>query len=340
VPVLAPVSLVAIGCFSLDIFRMAGACLVRERRVGVDVLDAVVVTVCVAQRQLAGAALIVWVLDIVDILRARARNRSEGFITDAFGSAPRHAWLLRDGEELRTEVRDLKRGDVIVVQTGDQIPVDGRVAAGAAMIDQHRVTGESAPVERHADDKVYAMTVLVAGRLEVEVQETGADTLACQVVQIIEQAASSKTEAQSSGERIAERMVLPTLGLATLGYFTAGNSGMLAIINADYGTGIRIAAPIGLLSTLGRAARHGVLIEESGVLGSLRDIDVVLFDKTGTLTYDVPAVSAVVVAGTRFDADAVIRDAAAAERKLFHPLARAVLAEAKARGLELPGQDG
>ncbi|MBK1634019.1 hypothetical protein CKO31_25530 [Thiohalocapsa halophila] len=126
-------------------------------------------------------------------------------------------------------------GDIIVVNTGEQIPVDGAVVAGTAMIDQQSLTGEAAPVERNEGDQVYAMTVLVAGRLQIQVEQTGADTVAFKIVKIINDAATFKVEVQSTGERIADKMVLPTLGLGALGYFTAGGpGGMLAIINADF----------------------------------------------------------------------------------------------------------
>jgi Cu2+-exporting ATPase len=339
VPALIPVSLIGIGYLSTNIFKEAGSAIFKEKRVQVDILDATVITLCVVFGQIAAAGFMVWVLDIADLLLERTRNRSERFITDIFGSQPRFAWLLQDGQEIEVAVNDLRKGDIIVVNTGEQIPVDGQVVSGMAMIDQHSLTGESAPVERHKDEKVYAMTTLVAGKIHMMVQETGADTLAYKIVQIINDAADFKVELQSTGERIADQMVVPTLGLGTLGYFTAGPSGMLAIINADYGTGIRVAAPIALLAALGRAAQHGVLIKDSQVFESLKNIDTVLFDKTGTLTYDVPTVAAIVSAGKKYPEEKILQYTAAAEQKFSHPIAKAILGQAKTQGLSLPAHD-
>ncbi len=338
-PPLIPVTLISMGYLSKDIYREAGEALFKDRRIKVDLLDAVVVTLTAAFRQIAAAGFMVWVLDIADLLLEKTRDRSERFITDIFGSQPRSAWLLKDGQEVETPVQELDKGDVIVVNTGEQIPVDGIVVGGMAMIDQQSLTGESAPVERHEGDQVYAMTVLVAGRLEVRVQETGADTVAFKIVEIINDAAGFKVDLQSTGEKIADDMVLPTLGLGSLGYFTAGPSGMLAIINADFGTGIRVAAPIALLAALGRSAQHGVLIKDSQVFESIRDIDAVLFDKTGTLTHDVPTVARVVPAGEAYSVEKIICFTAAAEQKFTHPIAKAVLNEAEAMGLDLPAHD-
>lgn len=203
------------------------------------------VTLTAGFRQIAAVGFMVWVLDIADLLLEKTRNRSERFITDIFGTQPRYAWVVRDDQTaVETPVQDLRKGDIIVVNTGEQIPVDGAVVTGMAMIDQQSLTGESAPAERHEGDQVYAMTVLLAGKLHIRVHETGADTVAAKIVQIINDAATFKVDTQSSGERFADVMVLPTLGLGTLGFFTAGPSGMLAIINADFGTGIRVAAPL------------------------------------------------------------------------------------------------
>ena len=339
VPSLIPITLVSMGYLSQDIYKEAGEALFKDRRIKVDLLDAVVVTLTAAFRQIAAAGFMVWVLDIADLLLEKTRDRSERFITDIFGAQPRSAWLLRDGEEVEVPVQELEKGDIIVVNTGEQIPVDGVVVEGMAMIDQQSLTGESAPVERHKGDEVYAMTVLVAGKLQVKVQETGADTVAFKIIEIINDAAGFKVELQSAGEKIADDMVLPTLGLGSLGYFTAGPSGMLAIINADFGTGIRVAAPIALLAALGRSAQHGVLIKDSQVFERIRDIDAVLFDKTGTLTHDVPRVSRVVTAGDAWSQEKIIRFTAAAEQKFSHPIAKAVLNEAEALGLDLPPHD-
>jgi Cu2+-exporting ATPase len=338
-PALIPVALLGMGYLSRGIFKEAGTALFVDKRIKVDILDAVVVSLTVLFRQIAAAGFMIWVLDVADLLLEKTRDRSERFITDIFGTQPRYAWLLRDGQEIETAIAELQKGDVIVVNTGEQIPVDGTVVEGSAMIDQHSLTGEAAPVERHQGDQVYAMTVLVAGKIQIEVQETGADTLAYKIVQIINDAAGFKVDLQSTGERIADNMVMPTLGLGTLGYFTAGPGGMLAIINADYGTGIRVAAPISLLAVLGRSAQHGVLIKDSQVFEQLKDIDAVLFDKTGTLTYDVPTVASVVPAGEKFAIEKIVRFAAAAEQKFSHPIARAILNKAEEMGLSLPGHD-
>lgn len=339
-PALIPITLVSVGFMSKNIYKEAGEALFKDRRIKVDILDAVVISLTAGFRQIAAVGFMVWVLDIADLLLAQTRARSERFITDIFGTQPRFAWRLQEGgEEVETPIQDLQAGDIIVVNTGEQIPVDGVVVGGTAMVDQQSLTGESAPVERNDGEQVYAMTVLVAGKLRIQVQETGADTVAFKIVKIINDAATFKVDVQSSGERIADKMVFPTLGLGTLGYFTAGPGAMLAIINADFGTGIRVAAPVALLAALGRSAQHGVLIKDSKVFETISEIDAVLFDKTGTLTYDVPRVAQVVCAGDDYTEGKIIAYTAAAEQKFSHPIAKAILNRAEELGLTLPAQD-
>ncbi len=340
VPILVPVSLIAIGYLAGQIYKEASISIFKDKQLKVDILDATVITLCVGFGQVAAAGFMVWVLDIADLLLEKTRHRSKKYITDIFGLHRQKAWLLVDGQEIEVEISKLQKGDVIVVNTGEQVPVDGTIVHGMAMVDQHSLTGEAAPVEKQNGDEAFATTVLVAGKLHIEVLKTGQETVAAQILAIINDAAEFKVDLQSKGEKIADRMVLPTLGLGTLGFFTAGSGGMLAIINADYGTGIRVSAPIALLGILGRAAKHGVLIKDSRVFELLHDIDVVLFDKTGTLTHDIPTVVAIVSAdAARYSPDTLLRYTATAEQKFSHPIAKAILRQAEDAHLSLMPHD-
>ncbi|MCK5608933.1 HAD family hydrolase, partial [Candidatus Pacearchaeota archaeon] len=131
-------------------------------------------------------------------------------------------------------------------------------------------------------------------------------------------------------------MVIPTLCMGAVGLLTAGPDALLAIVNADYGTGIRIAAPIAVLSHLAIAAKQGVLIKKAHVLERLKDTDVVLFDKTGTLTKEVPEVSRIISADGSFEETNILLYAAAAEQKFSHPISRALLQKAEQLAMTLP----
>lgn len=337
---LTPISYLLIGYFSADIFKEAATALFKEKKIKVDILDTGVILLTLMFGQIGAAAFMVWILDLADMLLQKTTKKSQKYITDIFGEQPRFAWLLVDGAEVQTEVKDLNKGDIVVVGTGESIPVDGVIIDGGAMIDQQSLTGESTPADKQEDEHVFASTVIVAGKVSIKVEETGKNTLASQVISIINEASGYDVKLQSVGEKMADKMVIPTMGLGAMGYATAGPGAMLAIMNADFGTGIRVAAPIALLASLGNAAKNGILIKHSEVIEKLKDIDVVLFDKTGTLTSEVPTVSRIVTANKRhYKEEKILFYTATAEQKFSHPIAAAILQKAKDENIELAQYD-
>ncbi len=336
---LMPVTCLLIGYFSFNIFQEATNALFKEKKIKVDMLDTGVILLTLLFGQIAAAAFMVWIIDLADMLLQKTTKKSRNYITDIFGEQPRFAWLLVDGTEVQIEVKDLKQNDIVIVGTGEQVPVDGIIIEGGAMIDQQSLTGESVPADKHENEQVFATTVIVAGKIKVKVQETGENTLASQVISIINEASNYDVKLQSVGEKIADKMVIPTMGMGALGYAMVGPGALLAIINADYGTGIRIAAPIALLASLGNAAKNGILIKHSEVVEKLKDIDVVLFDKTGTLTKEVPTVSRIVTADETYSEEKILFCTATAEQKFSHPIAAAILQKARDENIELAEYD-
>ena len=336
---LTPVSYLLIGYFSSNIFKEAANALFKDKKIKVDILDTGVILLTLLFGQIGAAAFMVWILDLADMLLQKTTKKSKKYITDIFGEQPRFAWLLVDGSEVQTPVKDLNKGDIVVVGTGESIPVDGVIVEGGAMIDQQSLTGESTPADKQEGDHVFASTVIVAGKINVKVEETGHNTLASQVISIINEASGYDVRLQSVGEKMADKMVVPTLGLGAMGYATAGPGALLAIMNADFGTGIRVAAPIALLASLGNAAKNGLLIKHSEVIEKLKDIDVVLFDKTGTLTNEIPSVSRILAAGNKHNEEKILFYTATAEQKFSHPIAAAILQKAKDENIVLAQYD-
>ena len=188
----------------------------------------------------------------------------------------------------------LQAGDVIVVNTGEVVPVDGFIKEGMAMIDQHALTGESTPAEKGIGDRVFASTVMVAGKVYVEVEKAGNETASAKISQILNDTAGYKLTSQHKGERLADKAVIPTLALASVGMATLGPAGAVAILNSDFGTGIRMAAPLAMLSSLALCAHKGILVKDGRALELMNEVDTVLFDKTGTLTRERPEVGRVI----------------------------------------------
>lgn len=332
----------ALGLFSFTViptFKSAWHLLTKERRLGVDLLDAVVATLCIATCQVFAGSVLAWCLCFGRKLLQRTRDDSKKLLLNVFGKQPRSVWLWKDGVAVETPLEQVRAKDIILVSTGETVPVDGRVTEGTALIDQHSLTGESAPVEKIPGSAVFASTVMVAGKLFVEVEHAGKETTAAQISRILENSAGFTLDFQNSGERLADRMVVPTLALSTVGYFvTGGLPGATAIANCDFGTGIRMAAPLALLSTLSACASRGILVKDGKALEILPKVDVIVFDKTGTLTRETPEIGRVVACAGHTDSE-ILAYAAAAEQRFSHPIAKAILERFRQAGKPLPETD-
>ena len=239
---------------------------------------------------------------------------------------------------VETPLEKVRSGDTIVIHTGESAPVDGEVIDGMAMIDQHALTGESAPVEKTKGDKVFAGTTVIAGKARVAVTSAGSDTTAARLAQILNETSGHTLRAQSKGQELADRAVAPTLALGALSLVARGANSAVAVVNCDLGTGIRMAAPIAMLSSLTLAAQQGVLIKSGRALEAMSEVDTFLFDKTGTLTRERPEVGRI-LAFENYEEDDLLSWAAAAENKFTHPIAKAILDRFDGLGRPLPETD-
>jgi heavy metal translocating P-type ATPase len=338
VPALAPLSAAVFLYSVLPSFKNAYKVVVQERRLGVDVLDAIVVLTCLATNKVLAGTVLGVTLGVARKLVQRTEDNSKKMLLNVFGKQPRFVWLEVNGTETETPLERLQVNDVIVVHTGETVPVDGDVVEGMAMVDQHTLTGESAPVEKVKGDRVLASTTLIAGKVRIAVTSAGSDTTSAKLARILNDTAGYRLRSQSRGEELADRAVAPTLALGALGLLTTGVNGAAAVVNCDLGTGIRMAAPIAMLSSLTLSAEHGILVKDGRALELLRSVDTFLFDKTGTLTRERPEVGRVLTYGGHTE-NQILQWAAAAESKFSHPIAKAILDRFRKLGLELPKID-
>jgi heavy metal translocating P-type ATPase len=338
VPALAPLSAAVFLYSVIPSFKNAYNVVVNEKRLGVDVLDAIVVLTCLATNRVLAGTVLGFTLGVARKLVQRTEDNSKKMLLNVFGKQPRFVWLEVDGVEIETPLERLKVNDIIVVHTGETVPVDGDVVEGMAMVDQHTLTGESAPVEKVKGDRVLASTTLIGGKVRIAVTSAGADTTSAKLARILNDTAGYKLRSQSRGEELADRAVAPTLALGALGLLTTGVNGAAAVVNCDLGTGIRMAAPIAMLSSLTLSAEHGILVKDGRALELLQSVDTILFDKTGTLTRERPEVGRVLTYGGHAE-NQILQWAAAAENKFSHPIAKAILDKFRTLKLELPKID-
>src|SRR5208283_6230099 len=176
-------------------------------------------------------------------------------VADLLGFQDRMAWVLRDGEVVSLPVRELAVDDLVVVYPGEMIPVDGEIVTGSAMIDQKAITGESLPVARGVGQKAFAATVVHDGQITIRAARVGTETTAGQIARLVDGAPLGDTRMQNHAEKLADRLVVPTLGLASGAAFLSRDfNRFLSLVIVDYGTGIRVSAPTAMLASMTHAA--------------------------------------------------------------------------------------
>ncbi len=312
--------------------------LTRERRLNVDFLDVLAIGVSLYQGSLITAGIVVWLVRLGDWIRDLTAARSKSAVGELLEFQKKMAWLLRGEAVVAVPVSGLIAGDVVVVHSGEMIPVDGEIVRGHGTIDQKTITGESLPVLRGEGEAVYAATGLREGYITIRATRVGSETTAAQIVTLIESAPVGETRTQNHAERFADRLVLPTLGLATATAAVTGDiSRFTSIVIVDYGTGIRVAAPTAVLASMTHAARQGILIKSGAHLEKLAEVDTMVFDKTGTLTSGTPHILDVLCYRERhFGVRKMLGLAAAVESRLQHPVAEAIRARADRDEIDVP----
>jgi Cu+-exporting ATPase len=249
---------------------------------------------------------------------------------------PQRARVLRAGEEREVPVEAVQPGEVVVVRPGERIPVDGEVIEGHATVDPSALTGEAMPVEVGPGDRVWAASICQLGSLRVRATSVGADTTFGRILRLVEEAERSRPEVQRLADRVATWYlpVVATVGLLTL-VLRRDPLAMAAVFAVACTCAFALATPVAMLAAIGAAARRGLLIKGGRFLELLARVEVLLIDKTGTVTLGRPQVTDVIPLDG-WQEEEVLAFAAAAERDSEHPLAEAVRALARERGLQVP----
>ena len=320
---------------SLFIFQDLYKYSFKQRRLHITLIDTIFVIGNIAMGYYFAACLGNWFYSLSRKLLSKTEDHSRQSLINVFGEQPRFVWLFSDEVEVRVPFEALRVGDVVVVHASETIPVDGIITLGTASVDQHTLTGESQPAEKGIGEQVFASTVVLSGKILIEVEKAGEDTVAAQIGDILSRTADFKSSLQSWGEKIGDRSVPPTLGIGILTLPVLGPTSALAALNSCFGLYMRVLAPLSMLTYLNLASQHGILVKDGRVLDILKEVDTVVFDKTGTLTLEQPHVGNIHPCGGVTENE-LLTYAAAAEYKQTHPIAKAILQTAHERGLSLP----
>ncbi len=325
----------------------AGLQALRDRTLDVDLLMVLAALGAAAIGQVLDGALLIVIFATSGALEAIATARTADSVRGLLDLAPATATRIGDGggEETVPTAR-LRVGDTILVRPGERIGADGRVLDGAGEVDQATITGEPLPVTKQAGDEVFAGTLNGTGALRVKVERDPRDSVIARIVAMVEEASETKAPTQLFIEKVEQRysvgMVTATVALFAVPLLL-GAAVQPTLLRAM--TFMIVASPCAvvlatmppLLSAIANAGRHGVLVKSAVVMERLGQVDQVALDKTGTLTEGTPYVADIrVLPDSGLTEDGLLALAAAAEHPSEHPLARAVVAAARARGLDLP----
>src|ERR1700733_10494317 len=309
----------------------------NKRRLNIEVLATLAISASTMQGNPMAGCIVTWLIKLGDWIRDLTAAGQKRTISELLEFQTKTAWLLRDGEVISIPAAELRVDDLVIVYPGEMIPVDGEIIDGHATIDQKTITGEGLPVSRGKGEAAFAATVIREGQITVRALRVGTATTAGQIVRLVESAPIGDTRMQNHAERFADRLVTPTLGLAVgTAALTGDFNRFLSLVIVDYGTGIRVAAPTSVLSSMTHAARAGIIIKSGGHMEKLAGIDTVVFDKTGTLTRGAPAVIDVIPYQDHITPGHLLGLAAAAETRLQHPVAEALRVRARELAVNVP----
>lgn len=312
---------------------------IRYKILGIDALVTLAVIGAILIREYWEAAAVTFLFMLGNYLESRALEKTRSAIKSLLELAPDTARVLRNGEEIELSPEKVVTGDMVIVRPGEKIPVDGTVTEGNAYVNQAPITGESMPVNKEAGETVFSGTVIESGYLKIQADKVGEDTTFARILQMVEEAQDKKARTQKFLEVFATYYTPGIMVLAAVIYIITRDIPLsLTLLVIACPGALVIATPVSIVAGIGNGARHGVLIKGGEIIEKIGTVKVIAFDKTGTLTEGKPKVTRIYSLG--ISEEELLRLTASAEMYSEHPLARAIVAAAREKGihdLDAPG---
>lgn len=307
-------------------------CLLR-RRIKVELLDALSISISACRRDFGTAGMVMFLLEVGELLEEWTRKKSVADLARCMSLNVDRVWLRTAQGEVLVPVSQIQPGDAVVVRAGGIVPVDGLVLEGEVTVNQASLTGESIPVPKRPGGAVYAGTVVEEGECVLEVKQASGQSRYDQIVHMIEQSEQMKSEAESKAANLADKLVPYTFIGSLMSFVLTRNvARALSVLMVDFSCALKLAMPLAVLSAMREAGRAHITVKGGKFLEAVAAADTIVFDKTGTLTHACPRVAQVVSFGTKEEAE-MLRLAACLEEHFPHSMANAVVEEAKRRGL-------
>ena len=328
----SPLRIARIVWHMIPFVRRGLRCLLR-RRIKVELLDALSVSISVCQRDFGTAGMVMFLLEVGELLEEWTRKKSVADLARCMSLNVDRVWLRTGQGEVLVPVSQIQPGDAVVVRAGGIIPVDGLVLEGEVTVNQASLTGESIPVPKRPGGAVYAGTVVEEGECVLEVKQASGESRYDQIVHMIEQSEQMKSAAESKAANLADQLVPYTFAGSLLSYLLTRNvARALSVLMVDFSCALKLAMPLAVLSAMREAGRSHITVKGGKFLEAVAAADTIVFDKTGTLTHACPQVAQVIPFGGKEEQE-MLRLAACLEEHFPHSMANAVVEEAKRQGL-------
>ena len=326
---------VAVGLYPL--LKTGVRDLLCERKIGTEIFVTVATLVAMfGNETVAGAVLMVNIL-IAEFIAELNTDRARASIKALIGSVPQFALVRGVDGDKTVAIAVLKLGDVVLVRPGEKIPIDGRVVGGEGSVNEAPITGESLPKDKVVGAQVFAGTVVESGALDIQTERLGPDTTFARIIALVENDEALQAPVQKIADKVAGWLI-PVVFVFVLGVYLLTHDVRMIVTLLIFTSPaeLGLATPLVMIAAIARAARSGILIKGGLYLETLAKVDVVVFDKTGTLTANRPEVVEITSLNPSFDESALLRLAAAADRRSAHPLAKAVVDAAATRAITVP----
>ena len=301
------------------------------------VLESAAVAISIYRKDYLAANSTNAMLELGEYIEETTVHKSDDLLKELSKPNVEEAWVEKkiDGKitEILVKSNDIEIGDIVVVGIGNTIPVDGHIVEGTGSVNQVSMTGEAEPVVKYRGDRVISGTIVEEGRFRIWAEHVGANTATQRIKHYIENSLNEKSSVQLKANKLANKLVPVTLGLATASYIFAKDFERVAsILQADYSCALKLATPVAFKSTISKAGHNGIMIKGAKSIEALSNADTFVFDKTGTLTGGELEVICVESYDEKWSEDKLLNLTASTEEHYFHPVAEAVVKAAKQRG--------
>ena len=312
--------------------------LVKNKRPNADTLSSSAIISSILLGKESAALTIMFLEEVSELLTVYTMEKTRGAIKDMLSVGESYVWKeISEDNVKRVPIEEIQKDDIIVVQTGEKISVDGKIIKGEALIDQSSITGEYMPLKKGEGETVYAGTIVKNGNISILAEKVGDDRTVSRIIKLVEDANFNKADIQNYADTFSAQLIPLNFILAGIVYASTRNiTKAMSMLVIDYSCGIRLSTAVAFSAAINTAAKNGILVKGSNFIEELSKAETVIFDKTGTITEGKPKVQSIEVFDNNMSENEMIGLAGAAEEQSSHPLATAIMTEIKDRGIEIP----